>query len=74
MDGASVLWREQLHVGPTPTYDTVSGAWNDWKAMTMTIPNNSSAKRITVQIPTASGDAIEAWSIGPRAAAPTPLW
>jgi hypothetical protein len=25
------------------------------------IPNNSSAKRITVQIPTSSGDAIEAW-------------
>ena len=24
----------------------------------MTIPNNSSAKRITVQIPTASGDAL----------------
>jgi hypothetical protein len=36
-------------------------------AMTMTIPNNPSAKRITVQIPTSSGDAIEAW--GPRAAA-----
>ena len=30
-------------------------------AMTMTISNNSSAKRITVQIPTSSGDAIEAW-------------
>ena len=30
-------------------------------AMTMTIPNNSSAKRVTVQIPTSSGDAIEAW-------------
>ena len=29
--------------------------------MTMTIPSNSSAKRITVQIPTPSGDAIEAW-------------
>ena len=29
--------------------------------MTMTIPNNSSAKRVTVQIPTSSGDAIEAW-------------
>jgi fermentation-respiration switch protein FrsA (DUF1100 family) len=30
-------------------------------AMTMTISNNSSAKRITVRIPTSSGDAIEAW-------------
>jgi hypothetical protein len=29
-------------------------------AMTMTISNNSSAKRITVQIPTSSRDAIEA--------------
>jgi uncharacterized protein len=29
--------------------------------MTMTISNNSSAKRVTVQIPTSSGDAIEAW-------------
>src|SRR6202035_5973705 len=35
-------------------------------AMTMTIPNNSSAKRITVQIPTASGDAIEAWVYRPE--------
>jgi len=34
--------------------------------MTMTIPNNSSAKRITVQIPTASGDAIEAWVYRPE--------
>ena len=34
--------------------------------MTMTIPNNSSVKRITVQIPTASGDAIEAWVYRPE--------
>jgi hypothetical protein len=33
-------------------YDTVSRTWT-------TIPNNSSAKRITVRIPTASGDAID---------------
>jgi dienelactone hydrolase len=32
--------------------------------MTMTIPN--SAKRITVQIPTASSDAIEAWVYRPE--------
>ena len=36
------------------------------KAMTMTMPDNSSAKRITVQIPTASGDAIEAWVYRPE--------
>ena len=29
--------------------------------LAMTIPNNSSAKSVTVQIPTSSGDAIEAW-------------
>ena len=41
-------------------------------AMTMTIPNNSSAKRVTVQIPASSGDAIEAWVYLPRAAACIP--
>jgi hypothetical protein len=36
-------------------------------AMAMTIPNNSSARRVTVQIPTSSGDAIEAWVyLGPE--------
>jgi hypothetical protein len=40
--------------------------------MTMTIPNNSSAKRITVQIPTASGDAIEAWVYLPEGSGPHP--
>src|SRR2546425_11436823 len=38
----------------------------------MTIPNNSSAKRITVQIPTASGDAIEAWVYPPEGSGPHP--
>jgi hypothetical protein len=42
--------------------------------MTMTISNNSSAKRVTVQIPTSSGDAIEAWVYLPGAAARTPPW
>src|SRR5258707_7278428 len=41
-------------------------------AMTMTIPNNSSADRITVQIPTASGDAIEAWVYLPEGNGPHP--
>jgi fermentation-respiration switch protein FrsA (DUF1100 family) len=41
-------------------------------AMTMTIPNNSSAKRITVQIPTSSGDAIEAWVYRPEGSGPHP--
>jgi uncharacterized protein len=40
--------------------------------MTMTIPNNSSAKRITVQIPTTSGDAIEAWVYLPEGSGPHP--
>src|SRR5258708_10558702 len=40
--------------------------------MTVTIPNNSSAKRITVQIPTASGDAIEAWVYLPEGSRPHP--
>src|SRR5258705_8334360 len=40
--------------------------------MTMTIPNNSSAKRITVQIPTSSGDAIEAWVYLPEGNGPPP--
>jgi dienelactone hydrolase len=38
----------------------------------MTIPNNSSARRITVQIPTASGDAIEAWVYLPEGSGPYP--
>ncbi len=38
----------------------------------MTIPNNSSAKRITVQIPTSSGDAIEAWVYLPEGSGPHP--
>jgi dienelactone hydrolase len=41
-------------------------------AMTMTFPNNSSAKRITVQIPTSSGDAIEAWVYLPEGSGPHP--
>jgi uncharacterized protein len=41
-------------------------------AMTMTIPNNSSAKRITVQIPTSSGDAVEAWVYLPEGSGPHP--
>ena len=40
--------------------------------MTMTIPSNSSAKRITVQIPTASGDSIEAWVYLPEGSGPHP--
>src|SRR5882757_5334436 len=40
--------------------------------MTMTIPNNASAKRITVQIPTSSGDAIEAWVYLPEGGGPHP--
>jgi fermentation-respiration switch protein FrsA (DUF1100 family) len=59
-------------VGPTRTYDTISRRWNDWQAMIMTIPNNSSANRITVQIPTASGDAIEAWVYLPEGSGPHP--
>jgi hypothetical protein len=43
-----------------------------WMAVTMTIPNNSSAKRITVQIPTSSGDAIEAWVYQPEGGGPHP--
>jgi uncharacterized protein len=38
----------------------------------MTISNNSSAKRITVKIPTASGDAIEAWVYLPEGSGPHP--
>ena len=38
----------------------------------MTIPNNSSAKRITVRIPTSSGDAIEAWVYLPEGSVPHP--
>jgi fermentation-respiration switch protein FrsA (DUF1100 family) len=41
-------------------------------AMTMTIPNDSSAKRITVQIPTLSSDVIEAWVYLPEGAGPHP--
>src|SRR2546423_880505 len=58
---------ERITVQPTPRwtkYDTISGTWNEGDAMT--IPNNSSAKRITVQIPTTSGDAIEAWVYRPE--------
>src|SRR5258708_11185734 len=40
--------------------------------MTMTIPNTSSAKRIPVQIPTASGDAIEVWVYLPEGSGPPP--
>src|SRR5258708_28441386 len=40
--------------------------------MSMTIPNNSSDQRITVQIPTASGDAIEAWVYLPAGSGPHP--
>ena len=40
--------------------------------MTMTTPNNSSAKRITAQNPTASGDAIEAWVYLPEGSGPHP--
>src|SRR5437667_7339532 len=45
---------------------------NDWRATTMTIPNNSSAKRITVQIPTTSGDAIEGGVFLPEGTGPHP--
>ena len=38
----------------------------------MTISNNSSAKRITVRIPTSSGDAIEAWVYRPEGSGPHP--
>src|SRR6267142_1976626 len=38
----------------------------------MTTPGTSSAKRITVQIPTASGDAIEAWVYLPEGNGPHP--
>src|SRR5882762_12030017 len=38
----------------------------------MTTPNNSSAERITVQIPTSSGDAIEAWVYLPEGGGPRP--
>ena len=38
----------------------------------MTSPNKTSAKRITVQIPTASGDAIEAWVYLPEGSGPHP--
>jgi hypothetical protein len=48
--------------------------WKDWKAMTMTISDNPSAKRITVQIPTASGDMIEAWVYLPEGRGPIPPW
>jgi uncharacterized protein len=41
-------------------------------AMTMTISNSSSAKRITVRIPTSSGDAIEAWVYLPEGSGPHP--
>ncbi|MBB6187957.1 hypothetical protein [Rhodanobacter sp. MP7CTX1] len=34
--------------------------------MTMTTPGNSSANRITVQIPTASGDMIDEWVYPPE--------
>ena len=40
--------------------------------MTMTISDNPSAKRITVQIPTASGDMIEAWVYLPEGSGPHP--
>ena len=40
----------------------------------MTTFNNAVANRITVQIPTASGDMIEAWVYLPRAVAPIPPW
>src|SRR6202521_5237222 len=41
-------------------------------AMTMTIPDDSSARRITVQIPTSSGDAIESWVYRPEGSGPHP--
>ena len=40
--------------------------------MTITIPDNASARRITVQIPTSSGDAIEAWVYRPEGSGPHP--
>jgi hypothetical protein len=39
--------------------------------VTMTIPNNSSVKFIAVQIPTSSGDAIEAWVYRPEGYSPS---
>src|SRR5204863_955146 len=48
------------------------GAHQSTMAMTMTISNNSSAKRITVQIPKSSGDAIEAWVYLPEGSGPHP--
>src|SRR4029453_12454341 len=44
----------------------------DWKARTMAISDNPSAKRITVQIPTTSGDTIEAWVYVPEGSGPHP--
>src|SRR5258707_3860659 len=41
--------------------------------MPMTTPNNPSAKRVTVQIPTSSGDAIEAWVYKPEGSGPHPV-
>src|SRR5882724_8282494 len=49
-----------------------TGDVNEIQAMTMAIPNKPSAKRITVQIPTASGDAIEAWVYLPEGSGPHP--
>ncbi|MGP0015779.1 alpha/beta hydrolase [Pseudomonas sp.] len=40
--------------------------------MTMTSPNKSSARRITVQIATAAGDTIEAWVYLPEGSGPHP--
>src|SRR5438552_10857478 len=40
--------------------------------MTMKISDNPSAKRVTVQIPTASGDMIEAWVYLPEGGGPHP--
>jgi uncharacterized protein len=56
---------------PDPDLRHCQQYMNDWMAMTMTIPN-SSAKRITVQIPTSSGDAIEAWVYLPEGSGPHP--
>jgi len=42
--------------------------------MTMKISDNPSAKRVTVQIPTASGDMIEAWVYLPEGSDPHPQW
>ena len=46
--------------------------WKDWKAVTMTISDHPAANRITVQIPTASGDVIEAWVYLPEGSGPHP--